>query len=183
MTARFAEQWPTVVRFALFCGLVGPAIGVVVVVVSLYILRLAELGHVPSGWEPGNLLWLLLFYPLALIYAGPGGALFGALGTWLLMRQRAAGKTPRALRVLSIAYGVVLGGLVMPGYFVLISPLLHGFLRFQLRSTADWLLAVLLGSLVGAILGVVIAGRLANSGHPGTPCRRSSSSIQGRDPH
>jgi hypothetical protein len=157
------QQWLTVARFTLFCALVGPALGLALVVICLFTIRIFELGHAPQGWEAGNLVWILLFYPLAVVYAGPGGAIFGAVATWFLIRQRASGKSASRLRVLSVVFGLAFGGLVMPLYFVLISPMLSGFSRLQSRGSADWLFGVLLGSLVGAMLGPVIARRLSKS--------------------
>src|SRR5262249_28515645 len=88
-------------------------------------------------------------YPLAVVYAGPGGAIFGAVATWLLIRQQEAGKTPRALRIISIAFGLAFGGLVMPIYFVLVSPILHGFSGLWLRGTLDWFFGVAPGGFLG----------------------------------
>lgn len=158
-----SQQWLIVVRFSLFCAFVGPALGLVLAVIGLVAMLTLELGHTPQEWETGNLAWVLVFYPLAVIYTGPGGAIFGAFATWLLIRQRASGRSASALRVLSVVFGLALGGLVMPLYFVLISPLISGFSRLQSRGTADWFFGVLLGSLVGAILGLVIARRLSKS--------------------
>jgi len=157
------------VRFALFCGLIGPALGVALVAIGLLSIRLVAFGQPPMNWEPGNLVWFLLLYPLAVVYAGPGGAIFGAVATWLLIRQQEAGKTPRALRIISIAFGLAFGGLVMPIYFVLVSPILHGFSGLWLRGTLDWFFGVLLGSFVGGILGLVIATRLSRSRRLRTP--------------
>jgi hypothetical protein len=160
----------TVTKFALVCGLAGPAIGLLFVLIAVYGGQLIQGDRPPEGasllWNLS--LWILPFYSFALVYGGLGGIIFGALTTWLLIRKRKHGVGARALRNAGAAYGALFGSMVMPFYFIVMSPFLHGaiHLNVDLRHLLDWATGMLIGGVTGAILGFLIAIRLTRAPEP-----------------
>ncbi len=115
-----------------------------------------------------------------MVLFGPGAALLGGIGTWLLLRKGERGASPQALRTTGIALGVAFGGICPSLYIVWLWTLwlIQGDWPDPATWVREWMdgsrlpyivAYELIGMVTGVILGWIVAHRLArrakNSDH------------------
>ena len=177
MTRR--DKW-TVLRFALSCGVVGPAVGalflaIVRASVEVWVGPISVVEY--PWWVRGKVaetiynvgtLWIALSI-FGTVLFGPGAAVLGGVGTWILLRKRERGASADGLRSAGFRLGAFLGA-ICPGLFVL--PV--SFLQRVCPNPVLWIQELfdpsnlpsivtfgLTGMLTGLILGWTTANRLA----------------------
>ena len=161
----------TVARVGLMSAILGPTVGAVFVY---------QLGYWLSGYWPGAKTGMesapagwanIAFIYYGMILAAPGAAVFGALGSWFLIRMRDRGVASAVLYRYGAVLGLSFGWLCLPlSVLILAIPfvlVLHAGTLGEVSGLLVWFdprnpLAIAAG-FSGLVLGLLIAWIISRS--------------------
>ncbi len=148
----------TVLKGALLCAFAGPTIGVVVV---------AAASEPEESRMTTFLVGILFYWPYATFLLGPVAGLLGAFGTWMQIQLCRRGYSLRALSVLGIGTGIILGALC-PALSLLVFAVV-----VQSKAAPSELMDAqspytILGAIAGAVLGLVVSVFVVRPAYAGT---------------
>ena len=154
------QQGKIVLLSALYCGLVAPLIGGLLVLLAISISltptppSLAEMSEL---MKPETFVVIGGSLVLAILIAGPWAALFGVLGGALMVRaaRRSDTRIFRQLQRQAAIYGMSCGAIYLLGIY-----LLHDLRTAIAPSVGFWSIATLITSVTGALCGVGVVSAL-----------------------